>query len=66
MLPRTQNLCHGGFPGTTCLSSGLLVPRSYAEDGGDSESLRLFFSLLWLCRSGSRSRLRMGFFGVGV
>lgn len=50
----------------TCLSSGRLVPRSYAEDGGDNESRRLFFSLLWLCRSGSRSLLRTGFLGVGV
>lgn len=42
---------------TTCLSSDRLVPRSYAE-GGDKESLRFFFSLLWLCLSGSRSLLR--------
>lgn len=60
--PQPCHHCHQ----TTCLSSGLFVPRSYAEDGGDNESLRLFFSLLWLCLSGSRSLLRMGFFGVGV
>lgn len=53
------------WQGPTYLSSGLLVPRSYADAGGDSESRLLFFSLLRFCHSGS-VRLRTGFFGVGV